>query len=283
LFSFLLVPLLWERPANIHPLVRLLQAFISRGPSQVVQQIQGLLGVFQKLIASKTNDHEGFYLIQSIIEHIPPEALQTYMKQVFIVLFQRLTSSKTTKYVKSLLVFFFVFAIKNGGTALITMVDGIQEGMFGMVCDSLIVKDGNVQKISGTTEKKIAAVGLTKLLTETPALVSGKYADKFQPLLTALIGLFELPEDETIPDDEHFIEIEDTPGYQTAYSQLIFAGKPDHDPVAGVGDPKTFLAKSLGTLSSQQPGRLPTIIGGLQQQPQVFLQQYLQAAGVTLQ
>ena len=80
LFSFLLVPLLWERPANIHPLVRLLQAFISRGPSQVVQQIQGLLGVLQKLIASKTNDHEGFYLIQSIIEHIPPEALQTYMK-----------------------------------------------------------------------------------------------------------------------------------------------------------------------------------------------------------
>ena len=93
------------------------------------------------------------------------------------------------------------------------------------------MKDGSVQKISGTTEKKIAAVGLTKLLTETPALVSGKYADKFQPLLTALIGLFELPEDETIPDDEHFIEIEDTPGYQTAYSQLIFAGKPDHDPV----------------------------------------------------
>jgi hypothetical protein len=27
-----------------------------------------------------------------------------------------------------------------------------------------------------------------------------------------LIGLFELPEDDTIPDDEHFIEIEDTPG-----------------------------------------------------------------------
>merc|ERR1719431_2252538 len=104
-----------------------------------------------------------------------------------------------------------------------------------MVCDSLIVKDGNVQKISGTMEKKIAAVGLTKLL-------GGSYAAQFQPLLTALIGLFELPEDETIPDDEHFIEIEDTPGYQTAYSQLIFAGKPEHDPVAGVGDVRKHLA-----------------------------------------
>jgi len=286
LFSFLLVPLLWERPANIHPLVRLLQAFISRGPAQVTQQadqITGLLGVFQKLIASKTNDHEGFYLIQSIIEHLPAASLQSYMKQVFIVLFQRLTSSKTTKYIKSLLVFFFVFTIKNGGSSLIQMVDGIQPGMFGMVCDSLIVKDGNVQKISGTMEKKIAAVGLTKLLTETPELLGGSYAAQFQPLLTALIGLFELPEDETIPDDEHFIEIEDTPGYQTAYSQLIFAGKPEHDPVAGVGDPKAFLASSLAALAARQPGKLPGLIGGLQQQPQVFLQQYLLSAGVTLQ
>jgi len=283
LFSFLLVPLLWERPANIHPLVRLLQAFISRGPGQVTQQISGLLGVFQKLIASKTNDHEGFYLIQSIIEHLPAESLQSYMKQVFIVLFQRLTSSKTTKYVKSLLVFFFVYTIKNGGSSLIKMVDSIQAGMFGMVCDSLIVKDGSIQKISGSTEKKIAAVGLTKLLTETPELMGGAYSAQFLPLLTALVGLFELPEDETIPDDEHFIEIEDTPGYQTAYSQLIFAGKPEHDPVAGVGDPKAFLAKSLASLSSRHPGTLTNLVSGLQAQPQQFLQQYLQAAGVVLQ
>lgn len=31
----------------------------------------GFLGVFQKLIASKANDHEGFYLIQNIIQHFP--------------------------------------------------------------------------------------------------------------------------------------------------------------------------------------------------------------------
>ena len=105
--------------------------------------------MFQKLIASKNNDHEGFYLLQTMIEHLPAEAFSANLKQVFIVLFQRLTSSKTTKYVKGLLVFFFVFVIKNGGSSLIQMIDSIQPGMFGMVCDSLIVKDGTVQKISG--------------------------------------------------------------------------------------------------------------------------------------
>lgn len=31
----------------------------------------GFLGVFQKLIASKVNDHEGFHLMQNIIQHFP--------------------------------------------------------------------------------------------------------------------------------------------------------------------------------------------------------------------
>lgn len=30
--------------------------------------------------------------------------------------------------------------------------------------------------------------------------------------LQGLISLIELPEDTNVPDDEHFIEIEDTPG-----------------------------------------------------------------------
>jgi len=285
IFPFLIMPLLWERPANIHPLVRLLQAFISRGTSQVVQHISGLLGIFQKLIASKNNDHEGFYLLQSMIENMPAESLSNYLKQVFFLLFQRLSSSKTTKYIKSLLVFFFVFVIKNSGSKLIEMIDSIQPGMFGMVCDSLIVRDGTVQKISGTTEKKISAVGLTKMLTETPELMTGNYKNQFVPLLTALIALFELPEDSSIPDDEHFIEIEDTPGYQTAYSQLIFAGKADTDPVelAGVGDPKHHLSLQLGRVSSSQPGLLPPLVQQLQDQPRQFLSQYLSLAGINIQ
>lgn len=40
------------------------------------------------------------------------------------------------------------------------------------------------------------------------------------PLLQALIGLFELPEDDSIPEDEHFIEIEDTPGTETNHLPL---------------------------------------------------------------
>ena len=59
-----------------------------------------LLGVFQKLIASRANDHEGFYLLSSIVEYFPWSAMENNYKQIYMLLFQRLQTSKTTKFVK---------------------------------------------------------------------------------------------------------------------------------------------------------------------------------------
>uniref|UniRef100_A0A131Y3V5 Exportin-2 n=1 Tax=Ixodes ricinus TaxID=34613 RepID=A0A131Y3V5_IXORI len=284
LFPCLLAPVLWERPGNIHPLVRLLQAFIERGSAQIVaaDRLTGLLGVFQKLIASKANDHEGFYILQSLLEHMDSGALKQYIRQVFLLLFQRLQSSKTTKFVRGLLVFFGLFVYRYGAPTLVATVDDIQAKMFGMVLERLVIAD--VQKVSGTLERKMCAVGITKLLTEAEALVQGEYSSFWGPLLQALIDLLELPQDESVPDDEHFVEVEDTPGYQTAYSQLVFAGKREHDPFGGtITDPRLHLVQCLHKLSLTYPGKLgPLINASLQPSASSFLHRYLQMANVQL-
>ena len=61
-----------------------------------------------------------------------------------LVLFQRLTTSKTTKFVKSFLVFTSLFTIHLGGPALQETVDAIQAGIFGMVVKRL---QEDVQKV----------------------------------------------------------------------------------------------------------------------------------------
>ncbi|KAF6284202.1 chromosome segregation 1 like [Rhinolophus ferrumequinum] len=286
LFPHLLQPVLWERTGNIPALVRLLQAFLERGSNTIANaaadKIPGLLGVFQKLIASKANDHQGFYLLNSIIEHMPPESVDQYRKQIFILLFQRLQNSKTTKFIKSFLVFINLYCIKYGALALQEIFDGIQPKMFGMVLEKIIIPE--VQKVSGNVEKKICAVGITKLLTECPPMMDTEYTKLWTPLLQSLIGLFELPEDDTIPDEEHFIDIEDTPGYQTAFSQLAFAGRREHDPIGQmVNNPKIHLAQSLHKLSTACPGRVPSMVStSLNAEALQYLQGYLQAASVTL-
>uniref|UniRef100_A0AAQ6A9B2 Exportin-2 n=1 Tax=Amphiprion ocellaris TaxID=80972 RepID=A0AAQ6A9B2_AMPOC len=286
LFPHLLQPVLWERTGNIPPLVRLLQAYLEKGGATIAgsaaDKIPGLLGVFQKLIASKANDHQGFYLLNSIIEHMPPESITQYRKQIFILLFQRLQGSKTTKFIKSFLVFINLYCVKYGAIALQEIFDSIQPKMFGMVLEKIVIPE--VQKVSGTVEKKICAVGITKVLTECPAMMDTEYTKLWIPLLQALIGFFELPEDDSIPDDEHFIDIEDTPGYQTAFSQLAFAGKKEHDPIGdAVGNPKILLAQSLHKLSTACPGRVPSMLStSLNAEALQFLQGYLQAATVQL-
>lgn len=46
-------------------------------------------------------------------------------------------------------------------------------------------------------------------------------------------------------------------GYQTAYSQLAFAGRKERDPFSGtIPDAKIYLAQSLQKLSSGDPGKV---------------------------
>ena len=281
IYPLLLTPALWERQGNIPALVRLLQAFIQKAPDKVMMddKLPALLGVFQKLIASKSNDHEGFYLLGSLVEHLEPAKLNPHLKNILLVLFQRLQSSKTTKYVKGLLVFFSLLAGQFGGPALVDAIESIQPQMFKMVVERLYIQD--VQKVSGTTERKICAVGITKLLTETPMMLAEPCAPLWTPLLQALISLFELREDDSVPADEHFIEIEDTPGYQTAFAQLLYAGTKEHDPFeSAVPNAKAHLAQCLHNLSSRYPGQVPQMIAGLTGEATQFLQTYFQSADV---
>jgi len=50
------------------------------------------------MIASKANDHEGFYLLQNLLSYYPAAEIQPTLRQIFGLLFQRLSLSKTPKY-----------------------------------------------------------------------------------------------------------------------------------------------------------------------------------------
>lgn len=282
LFPLLLQPVLWERQGNVPALTRLLQAYVKRGPNDIItnSQLNPLLGVFQKLLASRATDHEAFYLLSTMSEYMPWEAICESMKQVFVLLFQRLQTSKTTKYVKGFIVFVSLFAGKKSAEDLQKLIDNVQPKLFAMMIEKILVAD--LQKVSGTIERKICAVGVTKMLTECPAFFQEEYIQQWPKLLEALVGLFELPEDDSVAADDHFIDVEDTPGYQTAFSQLAFAGKRDADPFSTVVCPKEFLAKQLYRVSTAHPGKVKSLCEGINHQALNFLQGYLTKAQVQL-
>lgn len=282
LFPFLLTPLLWERQANFQPVTRLLQSYIKIGSKQIIElgKLMPLLGVFQKLIASKANDELGFKIINNLILYADSKDLFPSFKQIFILLFQRLTHSKTVKFVRSLLVFFSLFVYKYGTKVFYDMVESLQNKLFRMVVEKLYITDS--QKMLDLKERKIVCIGLTKILTELNEFFTIDYLTELWPqLLQIIIAVIELPCDQSVPDEDFTEMIELVNDYQVTYSKLRFASTTELDIMAEY-EPKLFLAQQLHQLSVRFPGKINLLSSTIEPKAQEYLRNYCLNANVTI-
>lgn len=283
LFQQILTPTLWERSANVTPLSELLHSYIEKmGQSIIAQnQLLPLLGIFQKLISSKATDHEGLALLQTMILHLPASEFDAHIGDVFFLIFQRLTGSKTVKFVKFTVICFSLYAYLRGPDQLATHVNKIQDKIFGMVIEKLFLTD--VKKVTGLVDRRICTAGIIKILSHLPLIENGAYNHLWAPLLLVLMEIFELPQE--VPreeDDDHFADITESLDFQAQYSKLNYASRRRDDPTKDIGDFKSTLATSLAALSSKLPGFIPEMLKTLDQGVTNCLRNYCQVANVVI-
>jgi exportin-2 (importin alpha re-exporter) len=74
LIAPILMPVMWDSRGNVPALVRLLSSIIPRGAQFILQnnQIEPILGIFQKLVSTKANESNGFDLLESVVGTFPP-------------------------------------------------------------------------------------------------------------------------------------------------------------------------------------------------------------------
>lgn len=67
------------------------QAYLEKAPGDIVSggHLEGVLGVFQKLLASRAHDHEGFYVLNSLMEFLPLDVFRGYLPTIWTLLFRR--------------------------------------------------------------------------------------------------------------------------------------------------------------------------------------------------
>lgn len=68
-----------------------LQAYLSKAGDEVVKggHLLPLLGVFQKLIASKAHDHEGFDILNAVVDNLLLNSYEQFLPTIFTLLFSR--------------------------------------------------------------------------------------------------------------------------------------------------------------------------------------------------
>lgn len=117
-----------------------------------------------------------------------------------------------------------------------------------------------------------------------------------------MIALFELPNDETILPEDHWLDVGEEITYQPAYCQLASTRQDIPDILKGiltvliycnvcylillyfadVTEPRQYLAQSLSVLSSRQPGLVMHLVEQLSPDHRTTLNTYLQKFNVQI-
>ncbi|KAJ3066560.1 Exportin-2 [Podochytrium sp. JEL0797] len=247
----LMTPLLWESHGNIPALVGLLESYLAKGPSELIQagQLTPILGIYHKLISSRMNDHYGMDLILSVYENVSSADLGPYNKNIFMLLLQRLKSSRTPKFTNCFLKFLSTLLImqKDGLNAdmVIGFFDSITPNLFRDMFISVVLP--GLTEMVQPEERKLFIIGMTNLLTRSSVILSDAYLPLWPELIKTVIELLKIPAAENAdvnPEDELYIADVEEAGYQASFAKLAAPVKKRNGALQKV-DPKEYFMKHL--------------------------------------
>ncbi|KAJ0982137.1 hypothetical protein J5N97_010392 [Dioscorea zingiberensis] len=260
LFQVLLSPESWKRSANVPALVRLLQAYLQKMPTELNHEgrLSQVLGIFNKLVSSQSTEELGFFVLNTVVENLGFDVLAPYIGHIWNALFTRLQNRRTVKFVNSLIIFMSLVLVKHGPGVLVDSINAVQPNIFGAILQQFWVP--NLKLIAGSIEIKLASVASTRLICESPALLDASAAELWGKMLNSTIALLAQPEEFRENVENEAPEVQETGGYSAAFVRLHNAGKKEEDPLKEIRDSKEFFVSSLARLSSLYPGRYGAII-----------------------
>ena len=130
LLTHIMAPATWSNTGNIPALTRLVQAYLRKDINSLIKdnQLNQILGIFQKLIGSSLQDHHGIAILNVVIEVVPWDNIKDVIQSIFTVIFTRLSSKKTTKLCCEFTLFLGRFVHKYSLSILQQVVEKISPG-----------------------------------------------------------------------------------------------------------------------------------------------------------
>ena len=269
----LLHPSLWERRGNVPALASLLEAYLVAGAAHVVQsgQLEAMLGVFQKLLATKASECHAFGMLKAIVRHVPGPAFEPYLPTVLQLLLTRLQqNTDRCTYCHALLAFFGLLAGTYGPQSLVNKLDAQQPGMLPQLVVHVLAKHALNQPFTDAVDAKAAAVGAAKLLALTPdALTPNGDTNAWSTLGAVLFALLKGLSGQTLGGDAPLDRSDDVPdellaGYDATFSKLHFGTQKNDDAFADIPDTHAFAMTQLTQLVANKPHFQP-LLAALQQ------------------
>ena len=279
LIAPVLSPALWEQRGNVPALVRLLSAIIPRAAEDLIKnnQLPNVLGLFQKLISTKTNEAYGCDLLEVCISSFPPQPLQAFWVDILNIVLTRLQGKQAASFQMRFIRFYHFFASRDdkglGADVFVAECDKVQQDVFRGLYTGLILP--KTQELVRPIDRKIAAVSLTKTLADSQAFVQ-RYPKGWPLTCTALLKLLENPP--VAPKDDDMImdqDVEDSV-FGVGFTALTTIKKTPFDPFADIPDLRRWVGQYLKDADGRHGGRIGQTVSGMAPEAQQALTSYMQ-------
>ncbi|KAL8990668.1 MAG: hypothetical protein Q9177_000733 [Variospora cf. flavescens] len=250
---------LWASKGNVPALVRLLSSLIARGASQIAEsgQLQSILVIFQSLIATRTNEIHGFELLESIVAHFTPSAIDPYFITILQLLFTRLQNSKTDAFTSRFVRLYHSVSARVdrglGADWFISHANRVQDGIYVQLYLSIILPD--TQKLVRPLDRKIAVISLCKTVTDSSAFAE-KYKKGWGFTCEALLKLLENPPILATTDDTVVDHDVDDMSFGVGFTQLQTIKRSARDNWPDVTEVKSWVGRQLQDANARQGGKI---------------------------
>ncbi|KAF1961239.1 Cse1-domain-containing protein [Byssothecium circinans] len=263
IFNAILMPSVWESRGNVPALVRLIAAMIPRDSQNIVaqNQIEPILGIFQKLISSKVNETYAFELIECVIANFPVASLEPYFVEILKLMLQRLQNMKTENFQQRFIAFYHFISARQdkglGADFYIAVTDQVQNDVFKPIYLNIILPD--TQKLSRPVDRKTGVVSFTKTLTDSQAFVD-RYPKGWTLTTQRLIELLVNPPMPPTADDFIADQDVDELGFGAGFTQLNTCKKLPKDPFPDITDVKAWVGQYLKEANTRHNGRIVKLV-----------------------
>ncbi|KAL1960042.1 hypothetical protein VTO42DRAFT_214 [Malbranchea cinnamomea] len=264
LIAPILVPAMWETKGNVPALVRLLTSIIPRGAEYITKnnQIEPILGIFQKLISSKANESYGFDLLETVIANFPPAALEQYFITIIRIILTRLQNSKTENLALRFVRFYHFISANDGkgysADFIIQVTENIQSGVFTPIYLNIILPE--TQKLARPFDRKTAVVSFTKTLANSEAFAN-RYKKGWAFTCEALLKLLELPPLPVTGEDIIAEQDVEDMAFGVGFTQLSTVKMAPKDPFPEVGPSiPTWVGTYLREADKKHNGRVTSFV-----------------------
>lgn len=185
----ILTPAMWERKGYIPGMVQYLEAYIMKSKANALtgNQLEQVLGVFQKLLASKATDHQALHLLTTIFEAMAVDELRQRLPVIMNVLMVRLTNAKTSKLVTNLICCLSTFVLRFGADALKASFDQVQANIFEMLLKQVWLPE--VVTLRSSAQRRLCALALTDVACVSDVCTKQPYIALWPEILNVNVAL----------------------------------------------------------------------------------------------